>query len=163
MSGAVRGRELITPSYSCLQKPKGSCCQWLKKRLQTAILIVSAKKVWGQKGGRGYSARRITEEEYGLRRSSIYPYVPGYHRQRHQQWRGEVGDPVWEDGTPAYTIKKFGVVNRYDLSKEFPARLCAGRRSRAVRTSFCGTAEKIQQYPRSHFLIDENGSIGRRG
>lgn len=28
--------------------------------------------------------------------------------------------PVWEDGTPAYTIKKFGVVNRYDLSREFP-------------------------------------------
>lgn len=28
--------------------------------------------------------------------------------------------PRWEDGTPAYTIKKFGVVNRYDLSKEFP-------------------------------------------
>ena len=29
--------------------------------------------------------------------------------------------PHWEDGTPAYTIKKFCVVNRYDLSKEFPA------------------------------------------
>lgn len=29
--------------------------------------------------------------------------------------------PHWEDGTSAYTIKKFGVVNRYDLSKEFPA------------------------------------------
>ena len=28
--------------------------------------------------------------------------------------------PHWEDGTPAYTIKTFGVVNRYDLSKEFP-------------------------------------------
>ncbi len=28
--------------------------------------------------------------------------------------------PHWEDGTLAYTIKKFGVVNRYDLSKEFP-------------------------------------------
>ena len=28
--------------------------------------------------------------------------------------------PVWEDGTPAHTIKKFGVVNRYDLTKEFP-------------------------------------------
>ena len=27
----------------------------------------------------------------------------------------------WEDGTPAYTIKTFGVVNRYDLSEEFPA------------------------------------------
>jgi thymidylate synthase len=26
----------------------------------------------------------------------------------------------WADGTPAHTIKKFGVVNRYDLSKEFP-------------------------------------------
>ena len=28
--------------------------------------------------------------------------------------------PRWEDGTPAHTIKKFGVVNRYDLSEEFP-------------------------------------------
>lgn len=28
--------------------------------------------------------------------------------------------PHWEDGTPAYTVKTFGVVNRYDLSKEFP-------------------------------------------
>ena len=29
--------------------------------------------------------------------------------------------PRWEDGTPAHTIKNFGVVNRYDLSEEFPA------------------------------------------
>ena len=29
--------------------------------------------------------------------------------------------PHWEDGTSAYTIKRFGVVNRYDLRKEFPA------------------------------------------
>ena len=28
--------------------------------------------------------------------------------------------PHWEDGTPAHTIKKFGIVNRYDLSREFP-------------------------------------------
>lgn len=28
--------------------------------------------------------------------------------------------PHWEDGTPAYTVKTFGIVNRYDLSKEFP-------------------------------------------
>lgn len=27
----------------------------------------------------------------------------------------------WEDGTPAHTIKQFGVVNRYDLQEEFPA------------------------------------------
>lgn len=28
--------------------------------------------------------------------------------------------PHWEDGTPAHTFKTFGIVNRYDLSKEFP-------------------------------------------
>ena len=28
--------------------------------------------------------------------------------------------PRWEDGTPAHTVKKFGIVNRYDLQKEFP-------------------------------------------
>ncbi len=28
--------------------------------------------------------------------------------------------PRWHDGTPAHTIKKFCIVNRYDLSKEFP-------------------------------------------
>lgn len=34
---------------------------------------------------------------------------------------GEKVRPKWEDGTYAYTLKRFGVVNRYDLSKEFPA------------------------------------------
>lgn len=34
---------------------------------------------------------------------------------------GERVRPKWEDGSYAYTIKKFGVVNRYDLSREFPA------------------------------------------
>jgi thymidylate synthase len=33
---------------------------------------------------------------------------------------GEVIRPKWEDGTPAHTLKKFGIINRYDLSKEFP-------------------------------------------
>ncbi|HHZ02740.1 MAG TPA: thymidylate synthase [Tissierellia bacterium] len=28
--------------------------------------------------------------------------------------------PKWEDGTPAYTIKKFGIINRYNLQEEFP-------------------------------------------
>lgn len=28
--------------------------------------------------------------------------------------------PVWSDGTPAYTLKTFGVLNTYDLNKEFP-------------------------------------------
>lgn len=35
--------------------------------------------------------------------------------------QGELVRPHWEDGTAAYTIKKFGVVNRYNLREEFPA------------------------------------------
>lgn len=34
--------------------------------------------------------------------------------------KGEAVRPHWEDGTSAYTIKKFGVVNRYNLRTEFP-------------------------------------------
>ena len=34
---------------------------------------------------------------------------------------GQAVRAVWEDGTPAHTIKKFGVVNRYNLQEEFPA------------------------------------------
>lgn len=34
---------------------------------------------------------------------------------------GQKVRPHWEDGTPAYTIKRFGVCNHYDLRKEFPA------------------------------------------
>ena len=34
---------------------------------------------------------------------------------------GEKVRPHWPDGTSAYTIKRFGVINRYDLRTEFPA------------------------------------------
>lgn len=34
---------------------------------------------------------------------------------------GEKVRPRWEDGSPAYTIKNFGITNRYDLREEFPA------------------------------------------
>ena len=34
---------------------------------------------------------------------------------------GQKVRPRWEDGTPAHTIKTFGVVNRYNLQEEFPA------------------------------------------
>ena len=34
---------------------------------------------------------------------------------------GQAVRPHWEDGSPAYTIKRFGVCNRYDLREEFPA------------------------------------------
>ena len=39
----------------------------------------------------------------------------------------------WDDGTPAHTIKNFGVVNRYDLSEEFPALTL---RPTAIRLAF---------------------------
>lgn len=34
--------------------------------------------------------------------------------------QGQNVRPRWEDGSPAHTIKKFGVVSRYDLQEEFP-------------------------------------------
>ncbi len=39
----------------------------------------------------------------------------------HGVWdTGRAVRPRWEDGSPAHTVKKFGVVNRYDLREEFP-------------------------------------------
>ncbi|MCL2285184.1 MAG: thymidylate synthase [Firmicutes bacterium] len=34
---------------------------------------------------------------------------------------GQAVRPRWEDSTPAHTVRVFGLVNRYDLSEEFPA------------------------------------------
>ncbi len=80
---------------------------------------------------------------------------------------GELVRPHWEDGTSAYTIKQFGVVNRYDLSKEFPA---ITLRKTAVKTA---TEELLWIWQRKSNNIhdlqstvwdewaDENGSIGK--
>jgi thymidylate synthase len=81
--------------------------------------------------------------------------------------RGEKVRPHWEDGTSAYTIKKFGVVNRYDLSKEFPA---ITFRKTAIKTC---TEEMLWIWQRKSNNIhdlnstvwdewaDESGSIGK--
>lgn len=75
--------------------------------------------------------------------------------------------PRWEDGTPAHTVKKFGVVNRYDLSKEFPAQ--------TIRKTFIRSAvdELLWIWQKKSNNIndlgshvwdswaDENGSIGK--
>jgi len=75
--------------------------------------------------------------------------------------------PKWEDGTPAHTVKKFGVVNRYDLSKEFPAQ--------TIRKTFIKSAvdELLWIWQKKSNNIndlgshvwdswaDENGSIGK--
>ena len=57
--------------------------------------------------------------------------------------------PHWEDGTPAHTIKKFGMVNRYDLSREFP--MMTLRRTAwksAADEDLLDLAEEVEQYPR---------------
>ena len=53
--------------------------------------------------------------------------------------------PVWEDGTPAHTIKKFGIVNRYDLTKEFPV---ITLRRTYFKSAVDELAEKVQQRTR---------------
>lgn len=80
---------------------------------------------------------------------------------------GEKVRPHWEDGSLAYTIKKFGVVNRYDLRREFPA---ITLRKTAVKSA---TDEILWIWQRksnninelnSHIWdewADENGSIGK--
>lgn len=80
---------------------------------------------------------------------------------------GEKVRPKWEDGSFAYTIKKFGVVNRYDLSKEFPALTL---RRTAYKTAIDEILWIWQQKSNnvndlnSHIWdswADENGSIGK--
>lgn len=75
--------------------------------------------------------------------------------------------PRWEDGTPAHTIKKFGLVNRYDLSKELPILTLR-------KTNFVAAIDEILwiwqkksnniKDLHSHIWdswADENGSIGK--
>ena len=80
---------------------------------------------------------------------------------------GEKVRPKWEDGTPAYTIKKFGVVNRYDLRKEFPL---ITLRKTALKSATDEILWIWQQKSNnindlhSHIWdewADENGSIGK--
>ena len=80
---------------------------------------------------------------------------------------GEKVRPRWPDGTPAYTIKKFGVVNRYDLSREFPA---ITLRRTAIKSAFDEVLWIWQKKSNnikdlgSHIWdewADENGSIGK--
>lgn len=75
--------------------------------------------------------------------------------------------PRWADGTPAHTIKNFGVVNRYDLQEEFPALTL---RPTAIRLAFDELLWIWQKKSNnvhdlnSHIWdqwADENGSIGK--
>ena len=80
---------------------------------------------------------------------------------------GEKVRPHWEDGTPAYTIKKFGVVNRYDLSKEFPAITLRKTYVKSAIDELLWIWQKKSNNVhdlKSHIWdawADENGSIGK--
>ena len=75
--------------------------------------------------------------------------------------------PKWEDGTFAYTIKKFGVVNRYDLSKEFPAMTLRKTYVKSAVDELLWIWQKKSNNIhdlKSHIWdewADENGSIGK--
>lgn len=80
---------------------------------------------------------------------------------------GQIVRAKWEDGTPAHTIKKFGVVNRYNLQEEFPALTL---RRTAIKTA---VDEMLWIWQKKSNNIkdlnghiwdqwaDENGSIGK--
>ena len=75
--------------------------------------------------------------------------------------------PKWEDGAPAHTVKKFGIVNRYNLQEEFPILTIR-------RTAFKSCVDELlwiwqKKSNNIHDLhshiwdswADENGSIGK--
>ena len=72
----------------------------------------------------------------------------------------------WEDGTPAHTIKRFGIVNRYDLQEEFPALTLRPTAIKSAVDEMLWIWQKKSNNIRdlnSHIWdewADENGSIG---
>ena len=75
--------------------------------------------------------------------------------------------PHWEDGTPAHTTKAFGVVNRYDLQKEFPVMTLRKTYFKSCVDELLWIWQKKSNNVRdlnSHIWdswADENGSIGK--
>ena len=80
---------------------------------------------------------------------------------------GEKVRPKWADGSSAYTIKKFGVVNRYDLRKEFPALTLRRTALKSAMDEILWIWQKKSNNINdlnSHIWdewADENGSIGK--
>lgn len=73
----------------------------------------------------------------------------------------------WEDGTPAHTIKKFGVINRYNLSEEFPILTLRPTNLKAAIDELLWIWQKKSNNIKdlkSHIWdswADESGSIGK--
>ena len=75
--------------------------------------------------------------------------------------------PHWEDGTPAHSIKLFGVVNRYDLQREFPLMTLRRTYWKSAIDELLWIWQKKSNDVRllgSHIWdswADENGTIGK--
>ena len=75
--------------------------------------------------------------------------------------------PRWEDGTPAHTVKKFGIVNRYDLREEFPIQTIRRMYLKSAVDELLWIWQKKSNNIRdlsSHIWdawADETGSIGK--
>jgi len=73
----------------------------------------------------------------------------------------------WEDGSPAHTIKKFCVINRYDLAEEFPILTLRPTNLKAAIDELLWIWQKKSnniKYLKSHIWdswADESGSIGK--
>ena len=81
--------------------------------------------------------------------------------------RDQAVRPKWEDGTPAHTVKAFGIINRYDLREEFPIlTLRQTRLANCVDELFWIWQKKSSNVKDLNSRIwdqwaDENGSIGK--
>ena len=75
--------------------------------------------------------------------------------------------PKWEDGAPAHTIKKFGIVNRYNLKEEFPILTLRRTYLKSAIDEILWIWQKKSNNIKdlsSHIWdqwADENGSIGK--
>ena len=75
--------------------------------------------------------------------------------------------PKWEDGIKAHTVKSFGIVNRYDLSKEFPILTLRRTYLKSAIDELLWIWQKKSNNVKdlnSHIWdqwADENGSIGK--
>lgn len=75
--------------------------------------------------------------------------------------------PHWDDGTPAHTVKCFGIVNRYDLRKEFPIMTLRRTYYKSCIDELLWIWQKKSNNVhelKSHIWdswADENGSIGK--
>ena len=75
--------------------------------------------------------------------------------------------PRWEDGSPAHTVKRFGIVNRYDLRAEFPVQTIRKMAFKSALDELLWIWQKKSNNVRdlkSHIWdawADESGSIGK--